>query len=304
MIIINLLSSLKQKTPEEQIGVIDNIRKNLGHISKQDLEKAMLEEKSPWLQHLIASFISEKELSSLARKQKISAKESYEEINIGKSDIDIEGIKSEAFSESIGQLLHELDPIIGSISIHAKQEVTDFNTSKLKSDLEDLEDVIITFENWRKVEQSPRYKTTKVSKLIDEEITRQIKKSTIKIDNNISTSIEVITDPAILKIAISNAIRNAVEATNLSSISSSPIIINGGLTDKNFWVSIIDNGSGLAKEFDILFQSRFTTKTGHNGLGLAIIKKAVSALDGKWELKNGAIRGAEFHLELPLRDNK
>ena len=88
----------------------------------------------------------------------------------------------------------------------------------------------------------------------------------------------------------------------MANYSSSPIYINGGFTDRDLWLSIIDNGSGLKDSQELMSTSRFSTKPGNKGFGLAILNKAVRALDGKWELKNGAIRGSEFHLELPIKE--
>ena len=113
---------------------------------------------------------------------------------------------------------------------------------------------------------------------------------------------ELFVDSSLLRIIISNAIRNAPEATEeVSFRSPSRIIINGGLTDKGLWISVIDDGVGLKSDEKILFKSRFTTKPGHKGFGLAIVQKAVSTLNGTWDLKDGKFKGAEFYFDVPTK---
>jgi signal transduction histidine kinase len=216
--------------------------------------------------------------------------------------LDIEFIKSEATSDSIGQVLHELDPIIGSINLAAQKETENFANSKLKIELDRLDDVLVTFENWRKVEQAPNYRQVNVFEIVNKEVNSEFESVPVGIIANISKELIFELDPAMFRIIVSNALRNAIESSNEISLrDKEPIVINAGTTDTHFWLTIIDDGPGLRDAQEVLHKSRYSTKPGNEGLGLAIIEKAVKSLNGKWELSNAKVKGAEFYLQIPIK---
>ena len=81
-----------------------------------------------------------------------------------------------------------------------------------------------------------------------------------------------------------------------------PILINSNTTNNSLWLSIIDDGLGLQEKSEELMKSRFTTKPGNQGLGLALINKAIKQLNGNWELTNSETGGAQFSFEIPKRE--
>ncbi|WP_426880174.1 sensor histidine kinase [Serratia bockelmannii] len=294
MNLLRITQDLRTKPISEQVSILAVLSASINDISIAELDNAISATESPFVKNFLVSLLDKKRVTTAVVDQ--------EKKSIKPDDIDIEAIKSEAFSESIGHFLHELNPIIGAVRLHTKQEIPDFEDSATCKDLQYLEDIIETFEDWLKVEQAARYKKVLISGELDSEIDILNRHYNIDIVNNISSSLEVITDKALFRIIISNVLRNSIQATDLASYSSSPIYINGGFTDRDLWLSIIDNGSGLKDSQELMSTSRFSTKPGNKGFGLAILNKAVRALDGKWELRNGAIRGSEFHLELPIKE--
>ncbi|EPC5391324.1 sensor histidine kinase [Serratia liquefaciens] len=294
MNLLRITQDLRTKSISEQVSILAVLSASIHDISIAELDNAIGATESPFVKNFLVSLSDKKKATTAVADQ--------EKKSIKPDDIDIEAIKSEAFSESIGHFLHELNPIIGAVRLHTKQEIPDFENSATCKDLQYLEDIIETFEDWLKVEQAARYKKILISDALDSEIDILNRHYNIDIVNNISSSLEVITDKALFRIIISNVLRNSIQATDLANYSSSPIYINGGFTDRDLWLSIIDNGSGLKDSQELMSTSRFSTKPGNKGFGLAILNKAVRALDGKWELKNGAIRGSEFHLELPIKE--
>lgn len=80
-----------------------------------------------------------------------------------------------------------------------------------------------------------------------------------------------------------------------------PIVVSAGITNKCFWLSIIDDGVGLPSDHDVLYKSRYTTKPGNRGLGLAIIGKAIHSLKGDWELKKSKLGVQNFILNFQLK---
>lgn len=297
MSVKDVLLSLGSLLPHEQAAAIKHLKRSVSDGDIDDIRRVINKENSPWLKKMLEGLID---------GLRVGPPTEQKGAMLEKDDlIDINAIKSEAISDSIGQVLHELDPIVGSINLYAKREVVNYKDSKIKSELERLEEIIKTFEDWRRVEQAPRYRSIMVYEVVEREMDRCLGESGNKITINLSKDLVFSVDGSLLRIIISNAIRNALESTlEVKDRVTLPILINGGLTDRCLWISVIDDGVGLKGELEVSFKNRFSTKPGHNGFGLAIVNKAISTLEGRWELSNStsSTRGAVFYFEVPIRE--
>ena len=73
----------------------------------------------------------------------------------------------------------------------------------------------------------------------------------------------ITSDRALLQLAISNGIRNAVEAvTGAPGGEPHPIIVNWGETDIDYWVAMLDRGPGVVGPAESVFGIGKTTKKG------------------------------------------
>ncbi|MEZ8198175.1 sensor histidine kinase [Vibrio splendidus] len=293
MKLIRLIEGFNTKPHSEQIHELQKLSEHIDSVKVEELEEAIGATQSSFLRNILISYLNRKK-SALDILEKPVVVESY--------DVDVDAIRGEAFAESISQVLHELEPLIGGLAFHASTEIDNFVDSKTSKELQLLEETMQSFEDWIKVEQSARFTKVEISKVVHDEIASLQSKFGASISSTLSESLLFETDRSMFRIIISNALRNAIQATGSHNFDSNPILVNAGVTDRELWVSIIDNGTGLKEEQSVLMKSKYTTKPGNRGLGLAILNKAVTALNGEWELKNGASRGAEFHLELPNRE--
>ncbi|MDP4530381.1 ATP-binding protein [Alkalimonas delamerensis] len=288
-----LLIELQSFSPEKQIESLKALKKTATRKQRKLIQQAAEGAGQPWLKNALLDIAN-------SNKLKVT-----DEVQTSTSDnlFDIEAVRSEAVSVSIGQILHELEPIIGSINVFAEKEITNFSQSRTKYELEKLNEVLETFEDWRKVEQSPIFKKVKVFDEISKEVDRISPKSKVDINIDVPKNLVYVLSPALLRIIISNALRNAVESSNQATIREKhPIIVRGSSTDSSIWFCIIDDGLGLQNNAEVLLKSRHTTKPGNRGLGLAIIDKAVSSMGGQWKLSNSKPHGAELYFEIPKRD--
>lgn len=288
-----LLAELKNLSPDKQIEGLKTLRETATTKEKALIQLAAENAGQPWLKSA---------LLDIANSEKVTVKQKF---GISGSDeiFDKDAIKSEAISDSIGQILHELDPIAGSIRVFSEREITNFSQSRTKYELEKLDEVLEIFEDWRRVEQSPIFKEVNVFDVISKEVDRILPKSKVGIQIDISKDLVYVISPALLRIVVSNALRNAVESSNQPTIREKlPIIVRGSSTDRSVWFSIIDDGLGLEGKTEILLKSRHTTKPGNRGLGLAIIQKAVTSMGGQWTLSNSKPNGAELYFEIPKRE--
>jgi signal transduction histidine kinase len=108
-------------------------------------------------------------------------------------------------------------------------------------------------------------------------------------------------DPALLTQAVTNLLRNAVEAMpdgGTVTFRTRPVV--------TAWrtyaaIEVIDAGPGVsAGDLDRIFQPFYTTKSKGTGLGLSIARRIVEAHGGEVAVANVRPRGCKFTFLLPL----
>lgn len=106
-------------------------------------------------------------------------------------------------------------------------------------------------------------------------------------------------DEVLLRQAISNLVRNAVEAaTGAGRVPA--VRVSGAVDDEVVRVMVDDNGPGVpAAQAAKIFQPFVTTKAQGTGLGLAIVQKVVVSHNGRVTHANRPEGGAQFRIQLP-----
>jgi nitrogen-specific signal transduction histidine kinase len=115
---------------------------------------------------------------------------------------------------------------------------------------------------------------------------------------------EVSGDEGLLRQAILNLVRNAVE-----SVGGNPgerrVVVRGEVeetgAERGQKISIADNGPGIGRDsLPKIFLPFYTTKANGTGLGLAVVQKIVVHHGGTVEARNQSLGGAEFVVWLPF----
>lgn len=113
---------------------------------------------------------------------------------------------------------------------------------------------------------------------------------------------EVLTDPRLLEMIVSNLISNAIRYTP----AGGTVRIGLGRRGDEVLLRVRDTGVGISPEhqrriFERLYRvdDTRTRVTGGSGLGLAIVRRAVQTLGGRIELDSVPGRGSEFRVILP-----
>ena len=110
-------------------------------------------------------------------------------------------------------------------------------------------------------------------------------------------------DPDLLKRAIGNVLKNAVDANG----NQGTIMVTATQRDSRWVVEVEDQGPGVAPEsMEVIFEPFYTTRAKGTGLGLAFAAQVVTAHKGRIMVENKPNNsGARFIMELPLdRDDE
>jgi ligand-binding sensor domain-containing protein/signal transduction histidine kinase len=107
-------------------------------------------------------------------------------------------------------------------------------------------------------------------------------------------------DGTLLRIILENLIENAIIFSSPDRNTEINCIIRK--TDQVIWITLEDNGLGIAQEncervFDLFFRASEHSKG--NGLGLYLVKKAVEKLNGRIELESVINRYTRFMVSFP-----
>lgn len=110
----------------------------------------------------------------------------------------------------------------------------------------------------------------------------------------------VLGDEVLLRQALSNLLRNSVEACSAAGVAPT-VRVEGVAEAPHVRVTIDDNGPGIAPDaLTRIFRPFVTTKAQGTGLGLAIVQKVIVSHNGRITAANRPHGGAQFRIQLPL----
>ena len=105
------------------------------------------------------------------------------------------------------------------------------------------------------------------------------------------------TDATYLKRIMTNLVINAVQAMP----NGGKITVKATVEAGRVLISVADTGVGIPEEIKPnLFKPMFTTKAKGQGLGLAVVKRLVEALNGSISFESEVGKGSKFTVSLPL----
>jgi len=115
-----------------------------------------------------------------------------------------------------------------------------------------------------------------------------------------STPLPVRIDAMMLRRALDNLVRNAVQAIS-ARVPDGVIEVRVHREGQNAVIEVADNGPGIPPDqLARVFDPYFTTKSEGTGLGLAIVKKVVLEHGGAVNASSSDLGGAAFVVRIPL----
>ena len=223
-------------------------------------------------------------------------------------------LKSRFVSMASHEFRTPLSTILSSATLTGKYIEKDQQTNRekhlnrIKSSVKNLTSILNDFLSIDKLEDGKieitesEFLLLELFREAEEEMTFFLKTGQhITFNNNISENQMVVTDRNVIKNILINLLSNASKY----SAEGEEIIMDLKTVDKGIQVDIIDKGIGIPeKEQAKLFNSRFfragnVTNIEGTGLGLTIVKKYLSLVEGDISFKSKEKVGTTFSIILP-----
>jgi signal transduction histidine kinase len=214
-----------------------------------------------------------------------------------------------ALGQLTAGLAHELRNPLGTIkasaemlnqkSVLAQPEVMTEMASYIETEVDRMNGLITSFLNFaRPLEIHPV--AADLGALVGDVIRNQTQ---LALARNVSLTSAVSPesapfsfDPALLGIALSNLVQNAIQA----SPAGSKVNVSAVRMDDQIQISVEDQGEGISPQnLENIFNPFFTTKAEGVGLGLAIVSKIVDEHQGKIVTTSTPGQGTTFRITLP-----
>lgn len=220
----------------------------------------------------------------------------------------VRDLRAEAVEEVAGTILHEFSPIIGSIKLSAEREFNDYRGSNTERLIEQLSSLLKAVRTLKQAAATPNYITFDLACLIDEvvemqaELINQVMKkhegeSPINFRTAGARPFLVEADRGQLHIALTNGLRNAIEAVaEWTRVQPPEIVINWGRAGVENWLVILDTGKGFTGNPENALKLGNSNKRDHIGYGLATAQFAMRSIEGDVFVSNNPQGGAQFEL--------
>ena len=206
-------------------------------------------------------------------------------------------IRTEVTEEIAGQLLHEIASPVGLIASAAAREIPSYEESRTKIHVDSLKRIFEAIEQLKSATAVPNPSEFDLAELMAEIDAEAAGSGAVDISLHGARPMLITSDRALLRLAVSNGLRNAVEAVaNAQGGEPHQIIVSWGETDVDYWVAVLDRGPGLVGPAEAAFGIGKTTKKGHSGFGLAIARQAIETLGGGCTLQPATEGGARFEV--------
>lgn len=217
-------------------------------------------------------------------------------------------IHAQAVEDTTRKILHEFAGPLGHAQIRAATEFDNYEGSKTQEQLDRLGRLIEAFEVLHRVASTPQTERFDVRELVTVTAYRYLacEGSDVKPVYDVpgrlhGATVSTYSGRALVEVALANGIKNAAEATLQAYDSGDPpaVVISWGETERDCWVSIIDQGAGLPPGFQHAFELGRTSKRGHLGVGLALARQAIETLGGSIALQEGDSGGCRLDFSWP-----
>ena len=214
-----------------------------------------------------------------------------------------------ALGQLTAGLAHELRNPLGTIkasaemltkdSVKRRPELMSEMAGYIESEVDRMNNLVSSFLDFARPLQI--HPVLADLRSVIDDVARQQKELAKNRDVELSTDISdaaasFVFDPDLLKLAISNLVQNAVQASR----PGTRVEIRADERNEDVMIFVTDHGEGIQPEhLENIFNPFFTTKPKGVGLGLAIVSKIIDEHQGKITVFSEAGKGSRFEITLP-----
>jgi PAS domain S-box-containing protein len=142
---------------------------------------------------------------------------------------------------------------------------------------------------------NPEYSDFNLKELIETILQSISHQNNLIISVNIDPSFEITSDCSIIRRVLTNLIVNAIQAMP----TGGNLTLSSFKKEGNIIITVKDTGVGIPEDIKPkLFSPMLTTKAKGQGLGLAVVKRLVEALNGTITFKSQEGKGTKFTITL------
>lgn len=202
------------------------------------------------------------------------------------------------------RILHQLNPLIGDIEQAAQLDIAEYAGSHTQIAIGQIQLQAEAIMKLYNASKPAHFEEFDLALAIRNCLPHDLEHQRCRVSFAGAQPLIVQGDPSLVTVAVTNTLRNAIEAS-LSVATEGykpPIVVNWGTTDRESWVSIIDEGVGFGGSILGAFEIGSSTK-GHSGHGLPAAKAAMLSLSGNIEMVPNKDRGCTLNLSWPVLEN-
>jgi signal transduction histidine kinase len=203
--------------------------------------------------------------------------------------------ESQALVDTTRKLVHELKPSLGRLRLFAQQEVPNFEQSRTAKELRRMAAVLHSVEQLGRAARSPDFEEFNLGSTVGDVIDGETSGDPSRVLTAGPEGLVAWGDATKVAMIVRNGVRNALEASS----GRSPVVVNWGATDRDYWIVVLDDGVGLPANVERLFGEGVTNKRGHLGMGLAIADEAARSLGGTLSVVNREDAGVSYEIRWP-----
>ena len=284
------LAALQSGSPHERLRAARYFAHNPGVEDLAIIRRARLGETDSYVKTTLDMVISR--LTGLPGEGK---EESSSESDL--NDDTIRKIRNQVTEEITGVLLHEVASPIGLIASAAAREFPGYEKSDTKQYIENAQRIFGAIQDLKGATTTPRPEEFDLAEFLLRIVAEVNVDTGVDVSSQGPRPLMVKTDSRLLRFAVCNGLRNAMEAVvQFKTDNPHPVVITWGKTDVDCWITIIDRGPGIAGPVEPAFEIGKSSKPGHSGFGLAIARQAMETLNGTVNLSLANGGGVRYEL--------
>jgi two-component system sensor kinase FixL len=196
--------------------------------------------------------------------------------------------------------------LIGRYADESGQESRMKHIKRIETAVKNLNNILYDLLTWNKFEENKilfrpvNFDLTELIKEVIEEV---------QIDSKIGQDIyyehegeskEIVSDPVFIKNILINLLSNAIKYSN----EAQSVFVFSKIDASNIYLEVKDYGIGIPAEeqqflFDRFFRANNVESIQGTGLGLNIVKKYVSSMNGEISFQSEQNKGSSFFIRIP-----